>query len=355
MPVSSSAYVRVENAQSIFENLIAHALEHEAPVDRTNASNASIAIGRNSINLSAAVSELRLTVTAESESLLYFLKESAAKHLAELDELLAARLTWQETTAETAQQDRPVNFHIMRVEARSTPVDSMMRLRLSSNRSVAALGGPGIHVKLMRPANRDRAAAWPRSASNGLTIWPAEEDQLHVRYYTIRSVDPRTNTIDIDIVRHQHGALAAWAEKAEKGEEIGLMGPAGGESPEGAGSVLLAGDQTALPALARFLEELETGVSGDVIGAARSLEELKAYLPTTDLTLHAVAPGEFEQKIVETARHCRAARLPEFAWFAGEHGNAQAMRKVFKSEFKLRKGRQYAISYWRRGRETSAA
>lgn len=104
MPVSSSAYVRVANAQSIFENLIAHALEPEAPVDRTNASNASIAIGRNSINLSAPVSELRLTVAAESESLMYFLKESAAKHLAELDELLAARLTWQETTAETPQQ-----------------------------------------------------------------------------------------------------------------------------------------------------------------------------------------------------------------------------------------------------------
>jgi len=352
--LSSSAYVEVSNAQSMFEHLIEHALEHDAPVERTSETNASILVGNNSINLAAGALGLQLTVTAESESILYFLKESAVKHLAELNDGAAAALIWDETQKNAGERARPVNFHVMKVVARSEPAEGMIRLRLAADRPIGHLTGPGIHVKLMCPAAAGRTPVWPSSASNGLTLWPEGEDELHVRYYTIKSLDLDAGTIDVDIVRHRGGIIAEWAQAAVTGDEIGLMGPAGGERPDNVKTVLLAGDQTALPALARYLEDLAPDVSGHVIGEAQSLEDLKAYLPETSLNLHAIAGDDFAQSIVGTARELGTASPPQFAWFAGEHEAAQNMRKLFKTAFKLQKGDQFAITYWRRGSETKA-
>lgn len=345
----SSSYVSVAAAGLVFEKLVAHAQEHDAPLRRNGSRDFTILLGGSSIDVAADNGGVSLRVSADSESALYFLKEAAVCHLAELNAEAADALRWDDTDVTEGLLHRPANFHEMVLRQKSEPSDGMIRIRLVDLKHFASLVSSGVHVKLLLPLNPENVPVWPTVAANGTTKWPTGEDMLHVRYYTIRNIDRDLGELDIDIVRHAGGVVADWAESAKPGDKIGLMGPGGGEVPESVGSVLLAGDQTALPALARMVETLPSEVSGQIIGAARTREDLQAYLPSTGLRLHALRPDQFQNQILKLSTALTAAASPEFAWFAGEHETAQEMRKLFKAKLGLPKGRQFSISYWRKG------
>lgn len=121
-----------------------------------------------------------------------------------------------------------------------------------------------------------------------------------MRTYSIRKLEdgPQGTTLAIDFVLHikpgTSGPGAKWADNAQPGDELLLIGPrrgahsdggAGGGiefAPGGANSILLAGDETAAPAIARILEEL-----GDHTRATAFIE-----VPTAeDLLDTAQGPG----------------------------------------------------------------
>lgn len=98
-----------------------------------------------------------------------------------------------------------------------------------------------------------------------------EEDRNPIRTYTARNTRPDTREIDIDFVLHgDSGPASAWASNAAPGDELVLVGPDGRSaqrsgiewSPGGAQRVLLAGDETALPAIAAILESLPAHMAG---------------------------------------------------------------------------------------------
>jgi NADPH-dependent ferric siderophore reductase len=90
-------------------------------------------------------------------------------------------------------------------------------------------------------------------------LLPANEDERpQSRAYTIRRFDRAAAQIDIDFVLHGDGGPgSAWATEARPGETIRLAGPRSSRMslPE-EGWLLLAGDETALPAIATILEGL---------------------------------------------------------------------------------------------------
>lgn len=354
MSCKSSAYVEIPDAETVFNRLVAHAHEHDVVLEEDGPQNVKIRVGQSFIAIGTDGSGLVFSISAESVSILYFLKEAAAQHLAELDPAAAEALCWRDAGTLSLNLKAPPSFHELSVVSVSYPMGDLIRLRLSGDGDLSALSGPGIHVKLMLPINAGRTPVWPETSPNGVTKWPDGEDALHVRYYTIKTVNQETGTIDIDIVRHEGGLIADWAEAAEKGAKIGLLGPGGGEKSGTAERVLLCGDKTALPALARMIEDLPETVSGDVIAEADTLDTLKAYLPPARLALHALPRETFRQEVRTYSEGLAAEKKPDFAWFAGEHQNAQDMRKFFKSDLGLSKGRQYAITYWRDGSSLKA-
>ncbi len=347
MSLVSTAQIAMPDAEAAFARLAAHTREHDLVVEASGQNDLTIAIGDSSIRFFAGRSALTLKVTAVTAGILYFLKESAVQHLAELYPQAAGGLRWQDADT-PVKTDLPSSFQELQVSGKSEPMPGMIRLRLAGVSDGTNLEGPGIHVKLMLPVRAGTGPVWPRVADNGTTIWPSGQDALHVRYYTIRSCDPAAGEIEIDLVRHQGGFFAEWAETAQRGDRIGLLGPAGGEIPKRGDRILLAGDMTALPALARMIENLPDGVTGDLVGEAETLADLQKYLPPTNLKLHALPPQCFQEEIVGFCRET-AEQTIQFAWFAGEYRNAQTMRIFFKSELGLKKGKQYAITYWRAG------
>jgi hypothetical protein len=70
------------------------------------------------------------------------------------------------------------------------------------------------------------------------------------RRYTVRSVDRARGTIDVDFFLHgSSGPGANWARQARPGDLVGVAGPSGGGIAK-ANWYFLAGDETALPAIA---------------------------------------------------------------------------------------------------------
>ena len=84
-------------------------------------------------------------------------------------------------------------------------------------------------------------------------------EQMPVRRtYTVRRVDTDARTLDIDVVHHGDDGLAGpWAARAEPGDVVAFFGPGGAYRPDpNADAHVLAGDESALPAIAASLEDL---------------------------------------------------------------------------------------------------
>src|SRR5690606_21164117 len=86
-------------------------------------------------------------------------------------------------------------------------------------------------------------------------LWP------RLRTYTVRAWDPDALELTLDFVHHGDEGLAGpWAANARPGDELFMLGPGGGYAPDpGADWHLLAGDESALPAIAASLEALPEG------------------------------------------------------------------------------------------------
>src|SRR5690606_21980533 len=102
---------------------------------------------------------------------------------------------------------------------------------------------------LVLPTLGPRGPEWPEGA-----VKPAARD------YTLRRFDPATGELDLDFVVHDAGPATSWAVQAQPGQSLTMIGPRGAFLiPTSFDWHLLVGDETALPAIGRRLEELPTG------------------------------------------------------------------------------------------------
>lgn len=101
------------------------------------------------------------------------------------------------------------------------------------------------------------------AALAGLTIRPAQDVELHLsdaggrrvkRRYTIRHLHADTGEIDLDVVIHGEGPGSTWGAQARVGDEVRFQGPRGKLEIGAADFHVLAGDETALPAIAAICE-----------------------------------------------------------------------------------------------------
>jgi NADPH-dependent ferric siderophore reductase len=177
--------------------------------------------------------------------------------------------------------------------------------------------------------------------------WPV------TRTYTVRAWDADVGELTIDFVHHGDEGLAGpWAAAARPGDRIQLMGPGGGYAPNPTADWhLLAGDESALPAIGAALERLPAGarvlVFAEVAGTAEEQAELQGG-PGVALTwVH--RDGEPGAALVAAVR---AADLPAGTGHVFVHGEAATVREL-RRHLRDRRGldpKFTSISgYWRRG------
>ncbi|MEO0328402.1 MAG: siderophore-interacting protein [Pseudomonadota bacterium] len=354
MTINAQTSVVLPEVEKSFARLVNHVSEHGIECDAISDSKVQFNHEGCSLEFSHDSQQLQIKLNAPTENMLYFLQEAAAAHVMEIDPVAGETLTWAGTSVVSTQTGTPTNFFELKLIQKREILSGIMRLTFSVD-NLCDLPRDGLHVKLMCPKFKSVSPKWPSVARNGMTVWPDGKNELHVRYFTIRSIRLAAGEIDIDVVQHKGGMISDWAYAAKNGELVGIMGPAGGGVPVVNGEVLLVGDETALPAIARILEELPPLQKGNVVAPASDLQELHSYFPKTNLQYHSIERGRFRGECEGFVKALYTQDLtPTYAWFGGEFSNANSMRKIFKNNFGLTKGNQLSVSYWELGKRGAA-
>jgi NADPH-dependent ferric siderophore reductase len=147
-------------------------------------------------------------------------------------------------------------LRLLEVQAVKQITPMMLRMTLTGDQ-LEGFTSPGYadHIKIFfPPAGSDPIV--PVLGPDGLAF-PLDKPRPEMRDYTPRAFHAASNTLDVDFVLHGDGPASSWAAQAQVGQKIVIGGPRGSMIiPDAFDWYLLAGDETALPAIGRRLEEL---------------------------------------------------------------------------------------------------
>ena len=106
-----------------------------------------------------------------------------------------------------------------------------------------------------------RRAGHPEFGPDGIRF-PDGRVRPAMRTFTPRRFDAATATLEVEFVLHGEGPASTWARRAAPGPGIAVAGP-GGRMPLalGPGRWIVAGDESAIPAIATLLEALPASAS----------------------------------------------------------------------------------------------
>ena len=180
----------------------------------------------------------------------------------------------------------------------------------------------------------------------------ADGPEICMRDFTPRRFDTGLGTLVIDFALHETGPATRWATSARIGDTLQIGGPRGSSIvPDDFDWYLLIGDETALPAIGRRVEELRADVPVTTFvvmeaGESQDFQTKAAWTP------HWVA----RDKSIDDAALLRAAladhALPAgegFVWIAAEASVARHLRSHVIDDLGHPKQWTKAAGYWKRG------
>ena len=170
--------------------------------------------------------------------------------------------------------------------------------------------------------------------------------QFQSRYYTVRSWDGAE--LVLDVVVHDVGLVTEWAQRSEGvlGETVVVTDPKGSFAPPAdAGWLMLVGDLTALPAIARITQETTLPVRV----WAEVPERPTGYLPDDVEVTWLAQPGDGQSALAEVVADLTWPEGPGYFWMAGESAQMRAIRKHLMREVRLPSERYDVMGYWRGG------
>jgi NADPH-dependent ferric siderophore reductase len=268
---------------------------------------------------------------------------------------------------------------------------------LSRFHDCGELGPRDLRIKVIVPVDGRPPDLVDMSGPGWYTDWlqrdPRERGEM--RTYTVRSARPDAEPpeVDVDFVLHAHGEqsgpAAAWAESAQVGDRMLLLGPNracpdpyGGiawQPPGGGGRrVLLVGDETAVPAISSILATLPASYAGRAVLEVASPEDFLPMTSAADVEVTWLARshrarGELLGQAVREAMAPSGAvgEVPEvdpellwetpqdlgldtdgsapYVWIAGEAGVVKELRRYLVGEVGVPRSSVAFMGYWREG------
>lgn len=176
-----------------------------------------------------------------------------------------------------------------------------------------------------------------------------------MRDFTPRFYDAEQNLLAVDFVLHDGGPAGDFAAAAEVGDTLHIGGPRGSLVVSShVKHWLLVADETALPALARRLEELGTDCSVQAVIAVQNGQEeveLRSVARVSATWVHRpLSAADDPASIIDALR---ALTLEEntFAWVAAEASVAKAVRNHLLVDRGHPREWMRASGYWIKGAE----
>lgn len=173
--------------------------------------------------------------------------------------------------------------------------------------------------------------------------------QFQSRYYTVRFWDG--SELVLDVVVHDVGLVTEWASGHGVGDCVGdvvtITAPKGSFAmPDDAQWLLLVGDLTALPAMARIAHERAGAVPTRVVAEVPDDPELLAgYLPEGPQTTWVQLAGS--SQLAGLVESLDWPQGPGYFWMAGESAQMRAIRKHLMRVVKLPSSHYDVMGYWR--------
>ncbi len=172
--------------------------------------------------------------------------------------------------------------------------------------------------------------------------------QYQTRYYTVRSLVE--GLLTLDVVVHEHGLVTQWAQTDCVGDRVGLGAAKGSfELPADAGWLVLVGDLTGLPAVARIAESV------DSVPVQIHLEVPDGPMPdyvAMPATWYDAPSGT--STLAETVRAISWPPGPGYFWMAGESAQMRDIRRHVRHDLGWDTKHYDVMGYWSgsRGRQT---
>lgn len=199
---------------------------------------------------------------------------------------------------------------------------------------------PDDHVKLFFPTAAGEFNL-PTMTADG-PKYPEGKDPSPARDYTPRQFRADVLELDLDFVIHGEGPASTWAERAKVGDTLGVGGPRGSMIvPSDYDHYVLVGDETALPAIGRWLEEMPADTAVTILAEIASPEEKQALARDAHWFIRGASPSLDEA----------LAALPipagdTFWWVATESKRARDLRSLLVETRGIDKDGVKATGYW---------
>ena len=224
----------------------------------------------------------------------------------------------------------------------------MRRISLQGDMTGFASAGHADHIKaFFFPAGVE-----PKTApigERGAEFADGEKPQM--RDYTPHNWDIGKGTLELDFVLHGDGPASSWAFQAAIGQKLVIGGPRGSlVVPATYDWYLLVGDETALPALGRRIEELPAGALVVAIIEVEDAAEEQRFDTRTDLELiychRNGQPAGTTDLLLEAVKRQAFPNGTAYAYVAGESAMSKAVRAHLTEERGFKPEYVKAAGYW---------
>jgi NADPH-dependent ferric siderophore reductase len=294
---------------------------------------------------------------------------------------------------------RPYRVRVARID-RMTPHFARVTF---TDPALADFGTDGLdqRIKLLFPVDGllpdlgldDPAALRAGDWYQRIRAMPTEHRPVF-RTYTVRAVRPAEAELDVDFVDHGPlGPAGAWLADAEAGAELIIVGPTALSTrsaegidwhPGAATRVLLAGDETAAPAICAIVESLPDTVEARAfVEIPHAVDLLDVERRADDITWLMRGDAEHGHELRHAVRGWVAqhrdgilsalSATPEaldevdidaetlwdvgdgdgsgfYAWIAGEAGTVKDLRRFLVTDTGIHRSQVAFMGYWRTGR-----
>ncbi|MFD6432926.1 siderophore-interacting protein [Streptomyces venezuelae] len=175
--------------------------------------------------------------------------------------------------------------------------------------------------------------------------WPV------TRTYTVRSWDPETRELALDFVIHGDEGLAGpWARDVQPGATVRFLGPGGAYAPgTDADWHLLAGDESALPAIAAAAEALPEGAVAHIFIEVEGPDEEQKIATAAEITWLHRGDRPVGELLTETVRSLEFPPGTLQAFVHGEAGFVKELRRYLRMEREIPREQLSISGYWRLG------
>lgn len=325
-------------------DLIAQALREHGVKFQSEDTRLSATSESSEFEISQDGEDLVVTLSAPDKPLLMRLHDQILHIIEHADTTLVTRMKWSGTLPDLGTPD---NFRLAHVVDVSRPFANFFRVTMRA-RDLTHFTTGGMHFRLLLPP-KERTPIWPFVDETGRTRFPAGADQLHNPVYTFVSIDVAQNLFTFDVFIHDGGRITEWLRTANIGDTIGMMGPGGGAMPE-VDQIVLAGDETALPAMRRILAEASPTTTGSAMIEVNSRDDIQPLVHPdgVDVTWLVRGTDPCPVDMVVDAYAKVTPQTAPFLWCGAEKSKVQRARKHFRDTCGITAEQSYFSGYWRK-------